>query len=83
MSRVTIYLDDDTEKRARAAADASGDSLSRWISGVIREKTATTWPQHILNLAGSWPDFPLAEELRKGQKGDNRRECGDSDRSTR
>ena len=63
-----------TERRARAAADASGDSLSRWISGVIREKTATTWPQHVLDLAGSWPDFPLAEELRKGRKGDNRRE---------
>jgi hypothetical protein len=74
MSQVTIYLDDDTEKRARAAADASGDSLSKWISGAIREKTATTWPQHVLDLAGSWPDFPLAEELRKGQKGDERRE---------
>lgn len=74
MSQVTIYLDDDTEKRARVAAGASGDSLSKWISGVIREKTATTWPQHILDLAGSWPDFPLAEELRKGQKGNNRRE---------
>jgi hypothetical protein len=74
MSQVTIYLDDDTEKRARAAADAGGDSLSRWISGVIRERTATTWPQHVLDLAGSWPDFPLAEDLRKRQKGDNRRE---------
>jgi hypothetical protein len=74
MSQVTIYLDDDTEKRARAAANASGDSLSRWISGVIREKTATTWPQRVLDLAGSWPDFPLAEELRKGRKGDHRRE---------
>jgi hypothetical protein len=41
---------------------------------VIREKTATTWPQQVLDLAGSWPDFPLAEELRQGQKGDNRRE---------
>jgi hypothetical protein len=74
MSQVTIYLDDDTEKRARSAADASGDSLSKWISGVIREKAATTWPQHILDLAGSWPDFPLAEDLRKDQKGDKRRE---------
>jgi hypothetical protein len=74
MSQVTIYLDDDTEKRARAAADASGASLSKWISGVIREKTATTWPQQVLDLAGSWPDFPLAEELRQGQKVDNRRE---------
>ena len=74
MSQVTIYLDGDTEKRARGAAEASGDSLSKWISGVIREKTATTWPQHVPDLAGSWPDFPLAEDLRKGQTGDNRRE---------
>jgi hypothetical protein len=29
MSQVTIYLDDDTEKRAGAAAHASGDSLSK------------------------------------------------------
>ncbi|MGA2267614.1 MAG: CopG family transcriptional regulator [Bryobacteraceae bacterium] len=74
MSQITIYLDDDTEKRARTAADATGDSLSKWIAGAIREKTATTWPQHVLDLAGSWPDFPFAEELRRGRKNDSRRE---------
>jgi hypothetical protein len=73
MSQVTIYLDDDTERRARAAAKASGEALSKWISGVIREKTATTWPQHVLDLAGSWRDFSLVDSGR-GQKGDNRRE---------
>jgi hypothetical protein len=74
MAQVTIYLDDDTEARARAAAESAGTSVSRWIAAVIREKTETTWPQAVLDLAGAWPDFPSAEELRQGQPADARRD---------
>jgi len=66
MPQVTIYLDDAPETRP-VAAHASGDSLMQVDLGRDREKTATTWPQHVLDLAGSWPDFPLAEELRKAR----------------
>ncbi len=74
MAQVTIYLDDDTEARARAAAESAGTSVSRWIAAVIREKTETTWPQAVLDLAGAWPDFPSQEELRHGQPADARRD---------
>jgi hypothetical protein len=74
MPQITIYLDEETEKRARTAAESSGASLSKWIAGAIHEKTVTTWPQHVLDLAGSWPDFPDARKLRRNQKKDSLRE---------
>ena len=74
MPQITIYLDANTEEQARSAAQAKGIPLSRWISGVIREKTVGTWPQEVLDLAGAWPDFPSLEELRKHQGGDAPRE---------
>ena len=74
MPQVTIYLDAATEEQARSAAEAKGIPLSRWISGVIRERTADAWPQGVLDLAGAWPDFPSLEELRKHQGGDAPRE---------
>jgi len=74
MPQITIYLDANTEEQARSAARAKGIPLSRWISGVIREKNANAWPQEVLDLAGAWPDFPSLEELRKRQGDDAPRE---------
>lgn len=67
MPQITIYLDANTEEQARAAAHAKGLPFSKWVSGVIREKTANSWPQEVLDLAGAWPDFLSLEELRKHQ----------------
>lgn len=74
MPQVTIYLDKDTERHARSAARAKRVPLSKWISGVIRERAADTWPQEVLNLAGAWPDFPSLTEIRKHQRDDAPRE---------
>jgi len=74
MAHVTVYLDDSTERRAKKSAKSAGMSVSRWISNLIREKTETSWPQAVLALAGAWPDFPTAEELRSTQPVDRRRE---------
>lgn len=74
MPQVTIYLDANTEEQARSAAQAKGIPFSKWISGVIREKTASSWPQEVLDLAGAWPDFPSLEDLRKHQGEDAPRE---------
>ena len=74
MSQITIYLDKDTERRARSAARAKRIPLSRWISGVIQERAADTWPQEVLDLAGAWPDFPSLKDLRKYQGPDAPRE---------
>ena len=54
MGQVTIYLDAETEKKMRAAAKAMHISQSKWIAGIIREKTADEWPDDIRKLAGAW-----------------------------
>jgi hypothetical protein len=67
MGQVTIYLDDETEKRARAAARGDGVSLSKWVGDRIRQGTRTEWSPSFRALAGAWKDAPSAERIRKGQ----------------
>jgi hypothetical protein len=74
MGQVTIYLDDETENRLKQAAKTRGVAVSRWISELVREKTATDWPEAVRELAGAWPDFPDADTLRRAQGEDVRRE---------
>lgn len=66
MGQVTLYLDPETEERMKSAAKAAGVSQSRWVSELIRERTATEWPASIAALAGAWADFPSLEEIREG-----------------
>lgn len=73
MGQVTIYLDDETQERARAAARSQGVSLSKWIAERIQYGTLSDWPEHIRQLAGAWSDLPSAEELRKSQSRDAKR----------
>jgi len=74
MGQVTIYLDDETEARLKASAKRKGVPVSRWIADLVRERTATEWPEQVRQLAGAWPDLPDAEALREGQSDDIRRE---------
>lgn len=74
MGQVTIYLDDETESRLKASAKSKGVPVSRWIAELVREKTATEWPDEVRQLAGAWPDYPDAEALRGGQGKDVHRE---------
>jgi hypothetical protein len=64
MAQITIYLDADTEKRARAAARAEGVSLSSWIVDRIRSRERRDWPASVRSLAGAWTDLPTAEKIR-------------------
>ena len=74
MGQVTIYLDSETEEKMINIVKKSGISKSKWITALIKEKTASTWPDHIFSLAGAWQDFPTAEEIRKGTGQDAKRE---------
>ena len=56
------------------AVEKTGISKSKWISEIIQEKTSRTWPENIKKLAGSWTDFPIAEEIRTGTGTDIERE---------
>jgi hypothetical protein len=75
MGQVTIYLDSETEKRMRKIVKKRGISKSKWIADLIKEKTATTWPEAIVQLAGAWKDIPTAEEIRKDMGHDTDREA--------
>ena len=74
MAQVTIYIDNETEQKMKKLIKKSGVSKSKWITNLIREKTADTWPDTVRELAGSWQDLPSAEELRKNQGADSDRE---------
>jgi hypothetical protein len=74
MAQVTLYLDEETKKRMRKAAKAAGVSQSRWLAELVRLETANEWPAEVRELAGAWPDFPEAEELRRSSGRDVRRE---------
>ena len=68
MAQLTLYLDDETAQKMRRAAEDEGISLSRWVAELIRQRTASRWPESVARLAGAWADFPQAEELRGAEK---------------
>jgi predicted transcriptional regulator len=74
VSQVTIYLDSETERRMREAAQQAGISRSQWLARLIREKTRNQWPAEVREAVGSWGDFPEAEELRQNSRPDTQRE---------
>ncbi len=74
MGQVTIYLDDHTEKKMLNMIEKNGVSKSKWIAELIREKTATTWPENVVRLAGAWKEMPNAEEIRDSMGKDYSRE---------
>ena len=74
MGQVTIYLEEDIEKKMIAAAKSAHLSKSKWISKLIQEKVANEWPQSIVDLAGAWGDFPDIEEIRPNEGNDAKRE---------
>ena len=68
MGQVTIYLDEETEDKARAAARAEGVPLSKWVARRIQRPARGEWPEAVRALAGAWPDLPSAERIRKSSK---------------
>ena len=74
MGQVTIYIDEETEKKMIAFAKAKNVSKSKWVTEVIREKVAKDWPASVRELEGAWEDFPSAEELRSDGGQDTKRE---------
>jgi hypothetical protein len=77
MAHLTIYLSDDVERRVRKAAKAGKVSVSKWVADRVTKSVQTSWPPEFLALAGAFPDFPDAAELRKGYGKDAPRESLD------
>lgn len=74
MSQVTIYLDEHTDKKLRQAVKQSGLSKSQWITRLIKEKTATEWPEVVREMVGEWQDVPEQEKIRETEVKDLPRE---------
>ena len=74
MGQITIYLDDESERSLRSAAEAAGIPVSRWVAGLIQEKTRSQWPDSVREMAGAWSDFPEPETLRHSSADDTGRE---------
>jgi hypothetical protein len=74
MGQVTIYLDSATEEKMKILVKQKKISRSKWIAGLIREKTANAWPDQVQKLAGAWKDLPSAEDIREGTGTDIPRE---------
>lgn len=74
MGQITIYLDDESEKRLRTAAKKAGMPVSRWVASLVQEKTRAEWPASVRKLAGAWRDFPELETIRKTKGKDTARE---------
>ncbi|MEZ5537147.1 MAG: ribbon-helix-helix protein, CopG family [Thiolinea sp.] len=74
MGQITIYLDDELIGKVQEHASSLNVSKSQWIARLIKERTRTEWPESIKALAGSWSDFPEAEQLRAGLGNDIERE---------
>ena len=74
MAQITIYLPDELEARARKAAKARREPVSRWIAGQLARGLSEAWPKEVLDAAGALPEFPGLEEIRKGYGKDAKRE---------
>ncbi|VAW88487.1 hypothetical protein MNBD_GAMMA16-221 [hydrothermal vent metagenome] len=74
MGQVTIYLEDEIENRMIKAAKSAHLSKSKWIAKLINEKVANEWPKSVIDLAGSWDDFPSIDGVRKSSGTDAKRE---------
>jgi hypothetical protein len=66
MAQITLYIDESTQLRLRDAAAKRKLSQSQFVAELIRRATATDWPDEVLGLAGSVPDFPHTDALRAG-----------------
>ena len=74
MGQVTIYLEEDIENKMVTAAKSAHLSKSKWIARLIQEKMANEWPQSMVDLAGSWEDFPSIDDIRSNAGKDANRE---------
>lgn len=64
-SCLTIYPDDELEGLMVLEASVQDLSNSKWLADMIRERLSNHWLTSVIQAAGSWEDFPDADQLRK------------------
>ncbi len=65
MSQLNVYVADDLEEQVRKEALRRGQSVSAFVSELIRREVShDEWPVDFFDLAGSWEgEFTEIEEL--------------------
>lgn len=76
MSQLTIYLDEETRKKAGRAAKLEGLSLSRWARNKLAAASdeGKRWPNGFFDLAGSIRDESFTAPGKLQSMDDSQRE---------
>ncbi|MCK5537794.1 MAG: ribbon-helix-helix protein, CopG family [Bacteroidales bacterium] len=74
MAQVTIYIPNELEDKVKKMASSLNISISKFIATALEQKVSNEWHTSCKKLAGSWNDFPLADEIREMQGTDYIRE---------
>lgn len=65
VKRVTLEIDDETDRLARAAAKAAGVPYALWLRErlvpALQKQLSGEWPPEVRKLVGCAPDFPLRD----------------------
>ena len=70
MGKITVYIEDEVEKKMLSAVKSSKLSKSKWIAQLIQEKVDNEWPLSIMNMAGTWQDYPSINDIRSYERHD-------------
>jgi hypothetical protein len=65
MTQLTIELDNETAQRLTETAAQAHMQAGDWVASLVRARVCGEWPGDVRQLAGAWPDFPEANELRQ------------------
>ena len=74
MAQITIYLEDHVLELVNAAVRSAKVSKSQWIADAVRARVRKEWPATVRALAGGWPEFPSAAQIRRRRPADTSRE---------
>jgi hypothetical protein len=74
MAQITIYLDEQVLELVNVAVRSANVSKSQWIADAVRARARREWPATARALAGAWPDFPGAAQIRRPGPADVARE---------
>jgi hypothetical protein len=60
MPQLTLYLDNETEKKIKAAAKRAGSSVSSWVTEKLRKAIQDDWPEDYFDILGSLSKVRIA-----------------------
>lgn len=74
MGQVIFEIDDHLEQQFHQFLAQQHLSKNNWLKEIIQQRLNNSWSNEVKSLAGSWADFPSAEQLRETAGKDVERE---------